>query len=351
MSPPTSRAGAKKKTKAQLEKETAELAALLAVETVCPDCNAEVLDSEKGILCETCRTWYHATCQDIEDDTLAYLEKDAKKNNCLGFFCQGCSRGVRTVYAQVCALSRRQSDLEEKVDVVSKNVQALDVKVDKNETDQSSIITELKKDVLSLQEEMKTLKGATSSDVDKDVIVKEAVSQAVEEVENRKVRERNFIIHGIPMSTSADGATRKEHDTNKVKELLVKAKVSAKFFSCRRLGKVVGTKNLPIRITAADDESYSNIQKAAKIINALDTGNLKLVNIRPDKTPFQRDEMRFLVLEKNDKQKSSLEKGEDAEWVIRRPRNGGRRRVMNITSQARKDRAEQDTGTISAGED
>ena len=43
----------------------------------CRDCNKVVSDTDAGILCELCESWFHATCQKISEDVYAFLKKYA----------------------------------------------------------------------------------------------------------------------------------------------------------------------------------------------------------------------------------------------------------------------------------
>ena len=55
-------------------------------ELACPICAIDVADTVKGLMCEQCSTWYHASCLFISD-----TEYDNLANSTENWFCDHCS--------------------------------------------------------------------------------------------------------------------------------------------------------------------------------------------------------------------------------------------------------------------
>ena len=60
-------------------------------------CNKAVTDRDRGVLCETCESWYHTSCEGISE--LVYKVLD--KTDALHWFCTRCNSGAVKILKSV----------------------------------------------------------------------------------------------------------------------------------------------------------------------------------------------------------------------------------------------------------
>ncbi|CAH2001310.1 unnamed protein product [Acanthoscelides obtectus] len=125
-------------------------------------------------------------------------------------------------------------------------------------------INDLKKLILSLQDDIKAIKGgngATTHDP-KDSFVFE---ELIEEINNRNSRKRNVIIFGLPEQDQADvPPTRLTKDKSQVVDVLkvVNLNVHANEVKSLRLGRFDQSKCRPIKLFLKDEDvTSSEMQK------------------------------------------------------------------------------------------
>ncbi len=87
----------------------------------------------------------------------------------------------------------------------------------------------------------------------------------------------------------------------------------------RRLGSKNASKSRSLMITFRPEDIARILKNAKKLAEASNEEIRKIV-IKPDQTPFQREEEKKLVKEKNDKNEESKSKNETADWIIQRGR-------------------------------
>lgn len=263
---------------------------------VCPDCKSKVKKGDKGLACDICLFWYHAPCQDIDDSTYDVLSRDNHSSKSqVNWICGACAQGSANLMTVFRGLSVKYQDLE--------------ARVKETETSTSKIREDLDDQVKKQDDENEKIYEKI------DNMGEKTMEQAINEMEERMMRRNNFVVHGIAPSDSDDPKVRTKHDEQEISKILSKSKVSANFNRVIRLGKNDG-KPRPIRLTAANEDSARTFRTLGTQIKSADTGEYASISIRPDRTPFQRDTIRYLVKEKEKKIKESEDRGEVANWTI-----------------------------------
>lgn len=141
------------------------------------------------------------------------------------------------------------------------------------------------------------------------------------EVFERDARQNNLIFFNLGESDAEKTADRIKHDEKLIQSTLDKIKVKEAIFETPiRLGKK-GEKPRPIKIRFKEGKSCLEILKSARKLKGTE------IFISKDMTPLERTEWKALLEERKRKRQESLDKGEDARWVIR---NG---KVINLARE------------------
>ncbi|CAH1986321.1 unnamed protein product, partial [Acanthoscelides obtectus] len=154
-------------------------------------------------------------------------------------------------------------------------------------------INDLKKLILSLQDDIKAIKGgngATTHDP-KDSFVFE---ELIEEINDRNSRKRNVIIFGLPEQDQADvPQTRLTKDKSQVVDVLkvINLNVHANEVKPLRLGRFDQSKCRPIKLSLKDEDEVINVIRNAK---NLKNSTFNRVSISFDRTRKQIDHYKAL---------------------------------------------------------
>lgn len=149
-------------------------------------------------------------------------------------------------------------------------------------------VAALREDVQKLQQNL-SAGGGSASTLDR-ASSKPALSDLIEEMEDRETRARNFILIGASESDDLDSTVRIQHDQNLVKKIIDTTASdldSGEVLKVVRLGKKVDGKTRPIKVVLKSRSSVikvlknrGKVQRPYKIFN--------------DQTPKQREELRLL---------------------------------------------------------
>lgn len=278
---------------------------------ICPKCSKEALDEDKAVSCDICRNWFHIDCVNLDEQTYLYIST----HKCLGWFCYGCEN-AKDLYTDMVIVCKQSNELKAQLQALTNTVGDLSTTITTQSAEQAKVNDDLGEKIKAIEEKVDSVSETTA--VDEDSIAKKAMRLAISEVKLQQTREKNMMVYGIEESTSQEAKERQKHDTEKVNKILKESKISASFIKPVRVGdptKCTGPR--PLKITAASDQALANLKKAGRTLKDINTGNLKNVFIKPDRTPFQRDEMRYLVRQCQEKQRASEEAGTPANWQIR----------------------------------
>ena len=233
----------------------------------------------------------------------------------MSFICNFCKRGAAKLHMVIQKVSIRQEKIEENVQRIDDSTKELKAELGATKTLYDTRIADLEKRLEEAERKSKS-----------------TVADAVMEIEERKERKDNYVVYGMPESKSDDVEVRKREDAEAVTKLLRHFNCGdALFDRVIRFGKQgqFRNKTRPMRLTLKRGPGYESSRRSfnelSKALRSNNSDVYKTVEVKPDQTPFHRDQMRFLWKEKEEKQAQSNRKGEAAEWTI----NWKKMRIVN----------------------
>lgn len=229
--------------------------------STCTNCKLKVCDDEKGMQCDVCEYWYHAQCMEIPDEVYNFMTSDKASADLFDWTCYYCKRGyanikkrLKTVEDDHKTMKSRQKDLDEgqeklrmdmstmkddicelQDEVVNKLsiVSALETQVqevargpevvNRLQEQVSSFETQLQERVSTIERQLQSLSPGTGDSA--SVGVKRGDSQAqgswdlIEEMNERKSRENNIVIHGIVEDGNGNSEEKQRKDAEEVEKL------------------------------------------------------------------------------------------------------------------------------------
>ena len=81
----------------------------MAATEKCGTCNKNVSDSDHGLLCEICESWYHSKCQKVND---AYYKLLIDYSDKLHWFCTSCNASCGKIITALAKISNRLDKLK-----------------------------------------------------------------------------------------------------------------------------------------------------------------------------------------------------------------------------------------------
>ncbi|KAJ8020545.1 hypothetical protein HOLleu_08693 [Holothuria leucospilota] len=168
----------------------------------CGDCGAVVNKDDKGIQCELCELWFHASCQNILESQYQALVEDSKNDSpVLHWFCCYCNRSAVKILNGLMRMQQQIDDLQQEVQASGSRLN--DIEAGKFTDNMSSAVGEIA-----------SKKVMESS---------QAVRRDVLDMEKRRM---NAVIFGLSESGSGDPEIRKSHDAEAITELLGKLNIN-----------------------------------------------------------------------------------------------------------------------------
>lgn len=263
---------------------------------ICSLCYKKVLD--KGVECEgDCKRWFHPECVKLSSNEYKKIADGVKKT----WFC-----GIAEPN------SFHHKDLDGKLNLVLEKLGKLD-KID----DLARGISEIKDDISSIRNSLDSLEPRVTANEDNISSIKQDIASIqkqlledrappeesiIEEMNERRSRARNVILHGLSESKKRDSNEAKQEDeellTSIIRDIQQRtSSTSLKFF---RLGKMSQGRNRPIKLILSSESEAIDLLKAfAKESSKFDY--LKGISFTNDKTPKERDYLKSLrsMLAKN----------------------------------------------------
>lgn len=257
---------------------------LLPEPVACLVCMKEVLDSEKGLLCdEKCGRWFHSSCMGISDSDYRKLANDNnRKWYCGRVDCtESRQHPLNQMFSRFDSVSSQMALVLSKLDNLS-NIPT-DINAIKNEL--ASVneklsgfeprISEIEKRVESLEAGLKCIQVGEHNPV--------GVEPVLEELVDRTRRSKNLIFHDLPESGSKVLTKRIEHDNRLVSVLLQNFCNDNATFKSFRIGKPSGVKPRPLKVVLAGNGDVGEFAKN------FDQSRLKDLDPLLGKVTFSRD--------------------------------------------------------------
>lgn len=226
---------------------------------ICKKCTKSITDKQPGIECGFCLKFFHGRCLSLSKDQIAIFT-DIQGSV---YKCEDCRSDVNVVEAAA----------------TNTLIQALN---------------DLKNVVKMLQDEVKYLREKKDSEV---------IDAVIQELTERKNREKNIIIYRLEEST---GRNKVEADLKHVKDILsaIAPDMDVSSIKVQRLGKSTRNTAAPVKVMLSSKEDVFTILSVKKNLKGSDWN----IQISPDRTQRQREKLN-IVLDEMNKRKRNGEVG------------------------------------------
>lgn len=267
-------------------------------DTTCGKCDKVVGKMEHGLKCDMCEMWHHTDCEGVPDSLYrAIQETDQGASQGLRWFCKKCNKFATGFMAGLNRLSMRQDALEEKVKDIEDHVAAKFKEVGQSQA-------ELTRKV--------------------DNAVATSAKESLREMEDRELRKNNVIFFGIQECPDIDPEVRKLEDKKRVNNTISGGlDCIAEVTQTYRLGAKTSSdskelKPRPLLVKLQNSQQAQNIIKSARKLKEHKDEKFQNITVKKDMTFLEREEMRKLVLLRNQKrEETETQRGKEI-WVIRR---------------------------------
>lgn len=300
-----SRTSSRGKGKATTENTEVDETATTTTICQCPECKNEVLDSHNAVECDGCKFWIHCICGGVSKPLYDILNQEDGQGQ-LSWYCPRCAVSIKTTNERLKTLTVAHDKLYSEVASVKTRLQTAE-----------SEITEIHQSSAELKDEQSHLKNAIS-DLNKEQ--KQCITD--KELNDRLARLNNVIVHGVPESKEEEPDKRMVCDRRRM-ELMCTQVLNIprpEIESVRRLGlsnNAGNGKPRPLQMSFKAQPAKMKVLRSSGALKSCTTGDFKEAQVREDRTPFQREQMRYLVKLLKTKQEESDAKGEDRVWKIR----------------------------------
>ena len=169
----------------------------------------------------------------------------------------------------------------------------------------NSVLAEVRGEVAALQQRQ----NQTTEDT---------LSMTIAELSDREDRRLSAILFNVAEVENADSDERLQEDNARATAVLLEIGMSTEIIETRRLGKFNATNENPRPVRITVPTLSDKMRNAPKLKNSNDP-RMKLVRIRKDMTPMEREEDLKLKRAWERKKEESTKSGDhEAKWIRRR---------------------------------
>ena len=279
------------------------------VRDICNTCNIDI-DNGLMIECDRCEKWICKDCTGLNDEVFNFYDKNPGVSI---WYCPPCrASAMKAVKSDNLIEERCKAHFE----TFKKEVdQMIKEKFDQVQENLQTTETSLKKEDESIRREINELKELLDNKISK--ITDEAASQSVQEVQERRNREKSAMLFKLKESTHIDAEERKKEDLQHINEICTILDVKVDVGQATRIGKKEDDKIRPLKITLNTSQQVESLIKAARKLKDCKRKEYEGVVVKNDMTPMEREEMKKLLKLRDQKREESRTKGETVNWIIK----------------------------------
>lgn len=269
---------------------------LLKMVINCAKCTKVISPRSASLKCHECSGWYHSFCIELPAEQIDVYLEEAKKEG-KRFICPRCIG----VSAASSPLSGRFHDANSSSSSISLSslhqmMERMMVMMDDRFGAMEGMISDIQCKTMALydridaiERRVEVIEVKTNTSNAADVCMADVIS----EIEDRKTRESNLILFGMPESADADGKSDAVLVTDKLRSIKSDVNVIKVF----RLGrKKTGQHPRPVKAVLTNNEDVKSILKSKIRIDG--------VSIRSDCTPMQLSTLRKLKQELDERKRA-----------------------------------------------
>lgn len=275
----------------------------------CEDCNKVFSDPDAKLLeCQRCKNHFCIRCLKKSKN-----EYDVLSRSDTMWFCTKCKPNVEENIATGFNIESMCNKIllmfESRIKAVEDQVQ--------NKCDESRV-RDIVQDEISKVQNSATQESLTSNIESKSKV--EVTNCVMDEIQERKMREKNIIIFGLPECDSENKQERDKHDQDEIKEIFAASKIrldiEEPIKTSRRLGKYDNTK--PSRpLVATLDSVEQKVLLFKNFYYAKQHEKYKKMSISNDLTQTEREQEKKLWNEAKKQQES--DRSGDYMYKVRGP--------------------------------
>jgi len=289
-------------------------------------CGENCNKNQPAVKCVLCALWAHKDCLRMPDTVYKSLDQQFRETGLAYWVCRPCQNFSQRVKHQFEESSKRQEETEKRV------------------TENEKGISRHEKDIEDVRRTMRQLAERMDQEQER------RDGMVCEEMQEREVRRRNLVLHGVPEAPESVRGSRErtEWDKDRCQELFLGMRARTRkedLRFCRRVGER-GTEPRPIVIGLFKEDDKEHILSKARELNGTMYQNVSIV---PDLTKKQRS-MEAKMKEEADSRNRNLSAEDmrnNLKWIVvgrrgekrlikgvERDREGFRRERTNTRWQA-----------------
>lgn len=247
----------------------------------CGRCNRPVKSYENGIMCDTCKSWFHVGCEKVNKKAYDAM----KENPGMLWFCIGCRVKPRKNEEEITELRQLVKDMTKQYDILLGRMKVLE----------------------------EALERKTNNELEKAV---DKIWEKIEEREEKRKRKNNIVIYNFSESTKEEPKEREDEDKEKCENIIRNALGVGDFAIEKvvRLGKRGNNRPerpRPTLVKLKEEKSKWDIIKNAKKLRDNQNHEIKRIGISLDMTEKEREKNRRLREELREKRAGG------GRWIIK----------------------------------
>ena len=181
-------------------------------------CTAKVKNTDQGIECEKCETWFHLACTNFSEAAYAVLVKEELFDDII-WCCDVCRPKVRKAIEIMDLLEDKINNVDKKIEdfksTVDQRLENIEKSLKSKDSNVSTIIESKIKDVAK---NFTNVDNSGKESLRKITNLEEKLEQQ-NEIKDKERRNKNLILYNVPESLASDANDRVKDDCLKIKDI------------------------------------------------------------------------------------------------------------------------------------